>query len=218
MVAKVADRIEEGIISLLLVGMTLLVFMEVVLRFGFNQSIHWAEEMTLLLAGWFVLYGASYGVKVGAHIGVDAVVRLLTPGTRRLVSVFAVVLCLAYCLLLILGSWEYLAKIYKIGITIEDTRIPGFLLAPFGEDFLWETLRIDTEDPIVPQWMAHSILLIGYALLAYRFIQLGWKFIKGEAEGFHFADEAEEALEELHIHEDAEKRKAQHLSQEGENK
>jgi len=218
MVAKVADRIEDGIIALLLVGMTLLVFMEVVLRFGFNESIHWAEEMTLLLAGWFVLYGASYGVKVGAHIGVDAVVRLLSPGTRRVVSVFAVLLCLIYCILFILGSWEYLAKVYKIGISIEDTRIPGFLLAPFGEDFLWDTLRIDIEDPILPQWMAHSILLIGYSLLTFRFIELGWKIVKGEVDGFHFVDEAAEALEELHIHEDAEKRKAESLNREGEPK
>jgi len=218
MVAKVANRIEEGAIALLLVGMTLLVFVEVVLRFGFNESIHWAEEMTLLLAGWFVLYGASYGVKVGAHIGVDAVVRLLSPSTRRIVSIIAVILCLIYCTLFIIGSWEYLAKVYKIGISIEDTRIPGFLLAPFSDDVLWDVLRIDSEDPILPQWLAHSILLIGYILLAFRFVELGWKIIKGEVEGFHFADEAEEALEELHIHDEVEQRKAASLTKEGEEK
>lgn len=205
MVGRIVDRLEENIISLLLVGITLLVFIEVVLRFGFNTSIHWAEEMTLLTAGWFVLYGASYGVKVGAHIGVDAVVRLLSPGARKAAGIVAVILCLIYCVLFLVGSWEYLAKVHSIGISIEDTRIPGFLLSMFSEEFLFDVLRIDTEDPILPQWIAHSILFIGYALLALRFAQLGIKIAKGEVEGFHFVDEAQEALEELHIHEEAEK-------------
>jgi len=40
-----------------------------------------------------------------------------------------------------------------------------------------------------------SILVIGFVLLILRFLQLGWKVIKDEAEGFHFADEAEESME-----------------------
>ncbi|WP_372836430.1 TRAP transporter small permease, partial [Pontibacterium sp.] len=67
MIRKVIDHFEESFLSLLMVSMTLLVFAEVVLRFGFNTGIHWAQEVTLLIAAWFVLYGASYGVKVGAH-------------------------------------------------------------------------------------------------------------------------------------------------------
>lgn len=77
---NLVTRIEEGILSLLLVAMTLLVFAEVVARFGFNAGIHWAQEATLLMAGWFVLFGASYGVKVGAHIGVDVFVKMLPRG------------------------------------------------------------------------------------------------------------------------------------------
>ena len=60
------NKVEEGIISLLLAFMTLLVFMEVLMRFGFNVGIHWAQELTLLLSGWLVMFGVSYGIKVGA--------------------------------------------------------------------------------------------------------------------------------------------------------
>ena len=40
-----------------------------------------------------------------------------------------------------------------------------------------------------------TILLIGLVLLVIRFLQLGWKVITGEADGFHMADEAKESLE-----------------------
>ena len=168
---RVLNRAEEGFIALLLVGMTLLVFVEVILRFGFDTGFLWMEELTLHISAWMVLFGASYGVKIGAHIGVDAVVKLLPSGVRRAVGLIAVALCLVYCGLFIYGSWVYLAKLLQIGIEMED--LP------------------------VPKWLAHSILMIGFGLLVLRFVELFWRILKGESEGFRHVDEAQEALREL---------------------
>jgi len=88
---------------------------------------------------------------------------------HRSVTVFAVVLCLIYCGLFLYGSWIYVAKMKMIGIELED--LP------------------------VPKWMPLSILVIGFSLLIVRFLELGWKVVKGDAEGFHFADEAKESME-----------------------
>ena len=169
MIKKLISHFEEGFLSLLIVSMTLLVFAEVVARFGFNAGIHWAQEVTLLMSAWFVLFGASYGVKVGAHIGVDVFVKMLPNRIHRFLTLLAIVLCLIYCVLFIYGSWVYVSKLIMIGIELEDVPLP--------------------------RWMPTSILVIGFVLLTFRFLQLGWKVIIGEADGFHFADEAEESME-----------------------
>ncbi|WP_027857506.1 TRAP transporter small permease [Marinobacterium jannaschii] len=166
---NMVTKLEEGFLSLLLVSMTLLVFAEVVMRFGFNAGIHWAQEVTLLLAAWFVLFGASYGVKVGAHIGVDVFVKMLPGKAHRGFTLLAVGLSLLYSGLFLYGSWIYISKMKMIGIELED--LP------------------------VPKWIPMSILVIGFVLLIARFLQLGWKVMRGEAEGFHFADEAKESME-----------------------
>jgi C4-dicarboxylate transporter DctQ subunit len=171
MIGRALNHLEEAIICLLLVVMTVVVFIEVVLRFGFNMGMVWSDEFVLHLAAWMVLLGASYGVKVGSHIGVDAFVRLLPRGGRRVVTLAAVILSLAYCALFIRGSWVYLSKVYRIGIELED--IP------------------------IAKWLAHSVLLIGFVLLAIRFILLGWHVLEGKSDSFGFADEAKEALETL---------------------
>ncbi|ROR34539.1 TRAP transporter small permease [Inmirania thermothiophila] len=168
MSVRVLNRIEEAVIALLLVATTLLVFVDVVLRFGFGTGWLWSQELTLHLSAWFVLFGASYGVKVGAHIGVDALVRVLPRRARRAASAVAVAAALVYCGLFLAGSWIYLGKMFRIGIEMED--LP------------------------VPLWVAHGILLVGFALLALRLLQLLWRVLRGEAEGFRFADEAEESL------------------------
>ncbi|MBN2886802.1 MAG: TRAP transporter small permease [Chromatiaceae bacterium] len=165
---RLINKTEEAIISLLLVAMTLLVFLEVVLRFVFSTGLTWGQEATLHLSAWFVLFGASYGLKTGAHIGVDAFVRLFGPFGQRLISLLAILLSLVYCGLFMYGSWIYLAKMQRIGIELED--IP------------------------VQTWIAHSILLIGLALLSIRLLMLLWQVATGQALGFRHNDEAKESL------------------------
>ncbi len=171
MIGRIIGHLEEGVISLLLVSMVLLVFVEVVLRYAFSIGFLWFEELTLHLSAWMVLFGASYGIKAGSHIGVDAFVRLLSKPARRMVTMVALLICLIYCGLFISGAWVYLEKMYKIGIDLEDLPIPKYI--------------------------AHSILLIGFVLLGIRFIQLAWLVWKGDVDGFGSADEARDALKQL---------------------
>lgn len=165
---SVINKLEEGIISLLLASMTLLVFVEVVMRFGFGIGLHWAQELTLLLSGWLVMFGVSYGIKVGSHIGVDALVKIFPRNVRRIVAGAAIVLCLTYCGLFLVGSWAYLGKLRSIGIELED--IP------------------------VPKWQANSILFVGLCMMVVRLLDLLWAVIQGRAEGFKLLDEAKESM------------------------
>lgn len=166
---RLIHRLEENILAILLVFMTFLVFAEVVMRFVFNAGIAWAQEVTLYTAAWFVLFGASYGVKVGAHIGVDVVVKLLPAPMRSWVTLAALAICLVYCALFLLGAYDYISLMYEIGIEMEDVALP--------------------------KWMALMILPIGFILLVVRFLELAWKVWRGETEGFHLADEGEESMQ-----------------------
>lgn len=166
---RILNRTEEAIISLLLVLMTLLVFVDVVMRFGFNSGFMWSQELTLHMSAWFVLFGASYGLKVGSHIGMDAFVKLFPRKGRRFLSGIAAIIGLIYCGLVLYGSWIYLAKMKMIGIDLED--IP------------------------MPTWLAHGMLLVGFTFLTIRLMQIFWSIITDTSDGFKHADEAKESME-----------------------
>ncbi len=168
MVVRFIHKLEENIVALLLVAMTLLVFAEVVMRFVFNTGVIWIQEATLYTAAWFVLFGASYGVRIGAHIGVDVVVKLLPEPLRRLAGLVAIALCFVYCALFLLGSWDYLQLMHMIGIEMEDIA--------------------------VPKWMAMMIMPVGFVLLVIRFAELGWGILTGKKDGFHLADEGKDSM------------------------
>jgi C4-dicarboxylate transporter, DctQ subunit len=162
------NRAEETIISLLLLATTLLVFIDVVMRFGFGAGLMWSQELTLHLSAWMVLFGASYGIKVGSHIGMDAFVRLFPSIGRRILSGIACILALVYCGLILYGSFFYLKKMHLIGIYLEDMDIQA--------------------------WKAHSILLIGFVMITVRLLIVLWQLITGQAEGFKQVDEAKESI------------------------
>lgn len=127
-ISRIFGYIEEGVLNLLITLMTLLVFSEVVARFFFNTGFLWIQELTLTFCGWFVLFGMSYGVKVGAHIGVDAFVKNLAPKAKKIVSLITAFVCIVYCGLFLKGSWDYLSQMYQIGLPMEDIHFPQFIL------------------------------------------------------------------------------------------
>ena len=67
------DRAEGYLTAALLAAMTLLTFVQVVLRYVFNSGLVWALEATVYLFGWLVLIGMSHVVRTGTHIAVDVV-------------------------------------------------------------------------------------------------------------------------------------------------
>lgn len=171
------ERLEEGLIALLLATMTLITFMQVIARYIFNYSFVWALELNTVLFAWLIFLGMSYGVRVGAHIGVDAFVKTLKPKAARVVAGIGAALCIVYALIVLVGGWTYVGKMYDIGIEMQDMPIP--------------------------QWVPRAVLPIGFALLAFRFGQVLYRVLSGK-EVHLLGDEAEEALKlRAHLDEDA---------------
>ena len=83
-------QLEEWLIGALLGAMTLITFGQVIARYVFNYSFVWALELTTFLFAALIFLGAAYGVRVGAHIGVDALVKLLPANIARVIGAVGV--------------------------------------------------------------------------------------------------------------------------------
>jgi C4-dicarboxylate transporter DctQ subunit len=160
-------RLEEGLIAFLLAAMTLISFSQVVARYVFNYSFVWALELVTFLFAWMIFLGMSYGVRVGSHIGVDALVKVLKPRTAQIVGAVAALLCIVYACIVFVGGWVYVGKMYEIGIEAQD--IP------------------------IPQWVPRLVLPIGFGLLAIRFAEVLYRIVTGKGVRL-LGDEAADAL------------------------
>jgi len=166
-------RAEEGLIAFILAVMTVLTFVQVVLRYGFNSGFIWALEANFYLFSWLVMIGISYCVRVRAHIGVDAAVNLFSAPVRRAVGIVVVALTLVYAGLMIYGSVEYINRMMIIDIEAED--IP------------------------VKRWILSICLPIGFGLLFIRLLAMAWRIFTGKSEGYELANEAHEAVKDFNF-------------------
>ena len=157
MLLRALNRLEEYLTAALLAAMTLLTFVQVVLRYVFDSGLIWALEATTYLFGWLVLIGISIGIRTNTHIAVDLLSQRLPPRARQLVALIAVGLSLLYAGLMCYGSWTL----------IDQLRIFGSL----------------AHDIPLPRWILLSSLPIGFALLGLRLLQVTVGIARGTHEG-----------------------------------
>lgn len=143
--------------ALFLGFMTLITFLQVVLRYGFNTGLMWSLEATVYSFSWLVLIGMSYGVRTGGHIAANLLVTRFSGKTRLRLGLAATALCLVYAVMLLTGSFAFLGRLIQLGNEARDL--------PF------------------PRWALTLILPIGFGLLTFRLAEAGWQIFKGERLG-----------------------------------
>ena len=172
--------------------MTIITFANVVARYVFNDNILWALESTVFIFAWMVLLGASHCVKMSAHLGVDALVNIFSPGLRKAATLFAVLCCLAFAVLLLIGSWNYWWKFATTAsfLEVQDVPMPDFL------QFFATWLNEGEPYEKMPRYIPYFILPLSMLLLTFRFLEAGWKVLTDKQTLIIASHEAEELVEE----------------------
>jgi len=106
MVPRFAIRAIEWLLVLLLGVMVVLVFGNVVLRYGFNSGIVFSEEVSRFLFMWLTLLGALVAMHDSAHLGMTSLVARLPVTGQRVCRAAADLLMLVCCVLLAHGTWK----------------------------------------------------------------------------------------------------------------
>ncbi len=215
---RIISHIEETFIATLLGLMVMVTFANVVLRYVFKSSLLWGLEVTLILFAWLVLFGISYGFKITAHLGVDAVLNVVSAGPRKVLVMISAIVCIAYGGLLMKGAWDYWApfggyqqttgRVLPTGFN-ERTRDQGWyeteqVPIPFGQTFLENRFNMGEEYEKLPRFIPYAMLPFGVALMLLRIIQATIAVAQGRRSSMIVSHEAEEAVADVaHMNKDA---------------
>jgi TRAP-type C4-dicarboxylate transport system permease small subunit len=178
---RILDRLEEWIIASLIGAATVLTFVAVVHRYGASNSVvlgawasahgftwlsavcdsvydfltsinlSWAQELATYMFVWMAKFGAALGVRTGIHVGVDVLVKQLTPATRKPVIVFALL-----CGALFTGIVGTLGAIYVYELDPDQV----------SPELEW------------PSWMIYLCIPLGSYLMCFRFLQVMWRYLR----------------------------------------
>ncbi len=171
---KFLNHFEEYLVAFFLFVLTAVTVVNVFFRYVLNSHIDWAMELNIIVFGWLIFLGASWAVRIGAHIGMESFVNLFSDKIKRIFAIIVTLICLVYAFIIIIGSYTYVEKIYSIGI--------------LSQDIDW-----------LPQWIPRMIMPIGYGLLIFRLGQIFFNLILGRQNSFNLLDEAKEAIEKFNF-------------------
>ncbi len=137
------EGLEIGALLLLLGGMILLAFLQVVLR-QFHGGLLWADVVVRHLVLWIAFAGSALAASRSRHITIDALGRLLKGPLRMTVR----------GLIDLLGAWICLRLAHA-----------GFDFTAMSREFG------ETIDPLdLPAWTFQAVIPAGFALIAFHFL------------------------------------------------
>ena len=177
---KLLDHLEEWIISILMGGATLLIFVSVLHRYlasapipylqdwMLSLNLSWAQELCIIMFVWMAKFGAAYGVRTGIHVGVDVVVNRLEEKTRAKFVLFALLAGALFT-----GSIGYLGAHF-----VWENGGHHDILKWLGMNFGDIPEGPTTPDLEWPTWMVYCAIPFGSSLMSFRFLQVAWAFLR----------------------------------------
>ena len=108
--ARIVARTGRAVAWLTL-AMVLLTFSVVILRYGFNLGWIWLQESVTYMHTTVFMLAAAWAWQTDDHVRVDIFYRNRTPRQQARINLFgALLFVVPFCLFLLLGSWDYVAK------------------------------------------------------------------------------------------------------------
>ena len=127
------DRFEEIVGGAAFVAMTVMVFVNVVCRYLFNDPIPGSDELATLAFTWSTFLGASLGIKRQIHLGIEFVTRLFPPRVQALCGVLVSALIGLFALLLLFYSWHIMRSAHlKLTPVLQWPYTIVYLAVPVG--------------------------------------------------------------------------------------
>ena len=150
---QISNKVEKAFLAAAIIVCSLLLFVNVVLRYVFLAPIYWAEEFVRYLMVWMIFIGASQVTLWGGHVAVDIVPRVLSKRGNAILAFIVNVICILFCILLAYLSLKQMLRVMRAG-----------QISPALE---------------IPMWIAYLSIPAGTVLMLIRFLQQFWMRIQG---------------------------------------
>jgi len=121
---QIVQRVEEGLMVLVMAVMTLVAFVNVVTRYFIRLSLAFTEEIVVSLFVWLTLLGTAIAFRQGAHLGFSFIVDRAPKALQRASIWFAAALGVVLFGFLIYFGIGQIRSERMLGTTSESLAIP----------------------------------------------------------------------------------------------
>jgi len=150
----ISDKLEKAFLAGTIIFTSLLLFVNVVMRYILLMPIYWAEELVRYLMVWLIFIGASQVTSCGGHVAVDILSRFLSKRGNLILAFTVNMACIVFCILLAYYSFEQMLRVKN-----------AHQVSPAME---------------LPMWLAYAAIPAGALLMLIRYIQQIFLRLRGK--------------------------------------
>ncbi|MFE3836355.1 TRAP transporter small permease [Pseudogemmobacter sonorensis] len=132
MIKLVDEHFEEAIVVLLMAAMSLLIGLQIFMRYVMGASLSWSEELSRYFFIWATYLGIAYAVRQEAHIRVTMLTDIMPPRGRLMMRILTHVIFGAFAAYVMYQGWFMVERTFRFGQKSASLGIPmGYVyLAP----------------------------------------------------------------------------------------
>lgn len=94
---KIYDHLEEIILVILFIILVAVIFLQVITRYVFNNSLSWTEALGRYIFVWLSWMGVSLGARKGEHIKITAFTDRFSFKKAQFFNILSEILVIAIC-------------------------------------------------------------------------------------------------------------------------
>lgn len=123
------NRLEEYLLCGSLAFTTLVVFVQIIMRKVFNNSLTWSEELTRYVFIWQIWMGVSIAQRDKQHIKVELLKSLVkNKKVTSIVNAFATLILIAFNVFLVINGSELVNQMIARGNVSGAMRLPMWIV------------------------------------------------------------------------------------------
>lgn len=125
---NIYDHFEEIFLVLCIFVMVVVIFLQVVMRYGFNNSLSWTEELARFLFVWASWIGISFAQKKGEHIKITLINDKFKGKAKTIVLILGNLFTLAILAVLLYKGIEITGKVADMASVTSALKIPKWII------------------------------------------------------------------------------------------
>jgi len=122
------EHLEEIVLSFLLGLISCVMMLQIIMRYVFNSSLSWAEELSRYAFIWSTFLSIGFTIRKKTILKVDTFVEVLPHLLKNIIKIFAEITVIAFFIYLFFNSIPVVGKIYLSNQTSPAMNIPMYLI------------------------------------------------------------------------------------------
>ena len=127
-IGHVYNKLEEYSLVFSLIITVLLIFYQIIMRYVFNNSQFWTEELARYIFMWQIWLGASIGLRERKHIKIEMLTGRLKGKIKTGFSLISNLILFGFCLFLVVEGKQFLNQVVFLKMVTPALRIPFLLV------------------------------------------------------------------------------------------